>query len=236
VPTFVRVVTPSRALRTADPTNTGAFDPGDWALTFAVAAIWGSSFLWTAIGLDSLDPTAVAFLRVTLGAMALWAYPPTRRAVDRTASPGIAIVAIAGNAGPALLFAIAQQHVESSVAGMVNAATPLAALLVTILLTRRAPGCRQVAGLLIGLLGIATMTAPNLVGLSAEPLSLGLLLVAVAGYGISNNIIVPLVAIALGVQSTRIAGCVGRLGLTPWGGCRAGGRRCGRCRRCRATR
>jgi drug/metabolite transporter (DMT)-like permease len=192
VSTFVPVVAPSRTLRTADGTNTGAFDAGDWALTLAVATIWGSSFLWTAIGLDSLDPATVALLRITLGAVALWAYPSTRRTVDRTAWPGIVVVAVAGNAGPALLFAIAQQHVESSVAGMINAATPLAALVVTILLTRHTPGYRQVAGLLVGLLGISTMTAPNLVGASAEPLGIMLLLVAVAGYGTSNNIIVPL--------------------------------------------
>jgi drug/metabolite transporter (DMT)-like permease len=186
------MVTLSRTLRTADGTNTGAFDGGDWLLTIAVATIWGSSFLWTAIGLDSLDPAAVAFLRIALGAAALWAYPPTRRTVDRMVSPAILVVAVTGNAGPALLFAVAQQHVESSVAGMINATTPLAALLVTILLTRHGPGSRQVAGLLIGLLGVVTMTAPNLVGIGAEPVGIMLLLVATAGYGISNNIIVPL--------------------------------------------
>jgi drug/metabolite transporter (DMT)-like permease len=186
------MVTLSRTLRTADGTNTGAFDGGDWLLTIAVATIWGSSFLWTAIGLDSLDPAAVAFLRIALGAAALWAYPPTRRTVDRMVSPAVLVVAVTGNAGPALLFAVAQQHVESSVAGMINATTPLAALLVTILLTRHGPGSRQVAGLLIGLLGVVTMTAPNLVGIGAEPVGIMLLLVATAGYGISNNIIVPL--------------------------------------------
>ena len=186
------MVTLSRTLRTADGTNTGAFDGGDWLLAIAVATIWGSSFFWTAIGLDSLDPAAVAFLRIAFGAAALWAYAPTRRTVDRMVSPAILVVAVAGNAGPALLFAVAQQHVESSVAGMINAATPLAALLVTILLTRHAPGSRQVAGLLIGLFGVATMTAPNLVGIGAEPVGIMLLLVAVAGYGISNNVIVPL--------------------------------------------
>jgi drug/metabolite transporter (DMT)-like permease len=183
---------PERTLRTGDGSNTGAFDAGDWLLTLAVAAIWGSSFLWTAIGLDSLDPAAVAFLRIAFGATALWAYPPTRRPVDRTASPGIIVVAVAGNAAPALLFAIAQQHVESSLAGMINAATPIPTLLVTILLTRRTPGSRQVAGLLIGVLGVAAMTAPNLVGISGQPLGIALLLMAIAGYGLSNNIIVPL--------------------------------------------
>jgi drug/metabolite transporter (DMT)-like permease len=182
-----------------------------------VATIWGSSFLWTAIGLDSLDPAAVAFLRIALGAAALWAYPPTRRPVDRTVSPAILVVAVAGNAAPALLFAVAQQHVESSVAGMINAATPLAALLVTILLTRHTPGSRQVAGLLIGLLGVATMTAPNLVGLGAEPVGIALLLVAVAGYGISNNVIVPLQQTYGAPATVGRALIIGSLLLAPLG-------------------
>jgi drug/metabolite transporter (DMT)-like permease len=132
-------------------------------------------------------------------------------------SPAILVVAVAGNAAPALLFAVAQQHVESSVAGMINAATPLAALLVTILLTRHTPGSRQVAGLLIGLLGVATMTAPNLVGLGAEPVGIALLLVAVAGYGISNNVIVPLQQTYGAPATVGRALIIGSLLLAPLG-------------------
>ncbi len=182
----------SRVLRTADGSNTDAFDAADWGLALLVALIWGSSFLWTAIGLDSIDPAAVAFLRVALGAIALWAFPPARRPVARAVWPAIVVVAIAGNAGPALLFAIAQQRVESSVAGMINAATPLLVLTIGVSLTRRSPGPHQIAGLTTGFIGVAVMAAPNLVGANAEPLGIALLVLAVAGYGLSNNIIVPL--------------------------------------------
>jgi drug/metabolite transporter (DMT)-like permease len=179
-------------LRTADGTSAAAFSLGDWGLAIAVALIWGSSFLWTAIGLDSMDPATVAFLRIALGALALWAYGPTRSPVDRAAWPEIVVVAIAGNAGPALLFAFAQQRVDSSVAGMLNAATPLMVVLVGMLMTGRSPGHRQTTGLVIGFLGIAVVTRPNLAGADAEPMGLALLAVAVAGYGLSNNLIVPL--------------------------------------------
>lgn len=179
-------------LRTADGTTTAAFSIGDWVLALAVALIWGSSFLWTAIGLDSLDPAAVAFLRIALGAAALWAYGPARHPVDRAAWPGILIVAIAGNAGPALLFALAQQRVDSSVAGMINAATPLMVILIGVLMTRRSPGHRQAIGLVIGFVGVATMASPNVAGADAEPVGLALLALGVAGYGLSNNVIVPL--------------------------------------------
>jgi drug/metabolite transporter (DMT)-like permease len=102
------------------------------------------------------------------------------------------VVAIAGNAGPALLFAFAQQRVDSSVAGMVNAVTPLMVVLVGMFMTRRSPGHRQTIGLVIGFLGVAAMASPNVAGAGAEPIGLALLALAVAGYGLSNNVIVPL--------------------------------------------
>lgn len=175
------------ALTTGEGTNTGSFDPGDWALALTVAAIWGSSFLWIAIGLDALAPTAVAFLRLALGAGTLWMFGPTRVQVPRQAWPGIAVVAIAGNAGPALLFAFAQQRVASSVAGMINGATPLATLAVYSLLSGRSPGRRQLVGLFVGFAGVVLIASPNLLGADAQPLGVFLLVAAVLGYGVANN-------------------------------------------------
>lgn len=51
-----------------DGTNTGAFDRGDWLIAVAVAGLWGSSFLWIAVALDSLAPGVIAFGRVASGA------------------------------------------------------------------------------------------------------------------------------------------------------------------------
>lgn len=183
---------PTRTLSTADGTNNDAYTAGDWALAVAVGTIWGSSFLWTAMGLDSLDPSAVAFLRVALGAVALWCHPRTRRPVPMSDWSPIVVVAIAGNAGPALLFSVAQQHVESSVAGMVNATTPLAVLVVTVLLTRRSPGHHQVAGLVVGAIGVGALSVTNVAGAGASLFGMILLIVAVAGYGVANNAVVPL--------------------------------------------
>jgi drug/metabolite transporter (DMT)-like permease len=195
-------------LRTTDGVSTAAFSAGDWAIACTVALIWGSSFLWTAIGLDALDPGAVAFLRVALGAAALWTYRPARSPVDRAAWPGILVVAVAGNAGPALLFALAQQRVDSSVAGMMNAATPLMVFLIGVLMTRRSPGSRQVIGLVIGFLGVALMASPNVAGADTEPLGIALVATAVVGYGLSNTVIVPL------QQSYSASAIVGRALIT----------------------
>ena len=157
----------------------------------ATSLIWGSSFLWIAIALRSLDPAAVGFGRVVLGAGALAAIPKARLSIERSDWGRIAVVAIAGNAGPAMLFAFAQQSVDSSVAGMINSATPVATLLITIIITRTVPGRRQALGLMIGFAGIVSMTMPNLYGVDAAPAGVALLLIAITGYGISNNVVVP---------------------------------------------
>ena len=191
-------------------TNTGAFDRTDWALTFTVASLWGSSFLLVAIGLDSLDPRVVAFARVALGAAVLWTLPAARHPVPRSLWPTIAIIAVAGNAAPALLFAFAQRTVDSSVAAMVSSATPVAVVFVGIVLARHGPGTRQLVGIVIGLVGVAAIAAPRLLLADAEPGGAVLLAIAVIGYGISNNVIVgpqqshgalPIVARALLIAS-----------------------------------
>lgn len=181
-----------RVFTTAPGTNAGAFDGGDWTLTLVIAAIWGSSFLWIAIGLDSLGPGAIAFGRLILGTVALWAYPPARRPVPWSSWPAVAVVAVAGNAGPALLLAWGQQYVESSLAGMLNAATPLAVLVVGVGLTGRGPGRKQVIGLLVGFGGVIALAGPNVAGSGSQPVAVAMLLLAVVGYGVSNNVVVPL--------------------------------------------
>lgn len=177
---------------TADGANSGSFAGPDWLLLGSVAAIWGSSFLWIAISLDAFHPGTIAFVRTLLGATALAAIPAARRPVTRAAWPGIAVIAVFGNAAPAVLFPLAQQRVDSSVAGMLNSVSPVMVLLVAVVMTRTAPRRPQVIGLTIGLVGALLLALPNLAGADAEPLGIALVMMAVLGYAISNNFIPPL--------------------------------------------
>jgi drug/metabolite transporter (DMT)-like permease len=186
-------------------------------LVLLVASIWGSSFLWIAIGLDALEPGLVAFARVALGAAALFLLPGSRRSIDRADWSAVVVVGVAGNAGPALVLAIAQQWVESSVAGMMNAMAPLAILLVGLMITRRSPGPRQVVGLLVGFGGVLVMAWPSLVGVEAEPLGIALLVLMTIGYGISNNAIPPLAQRYGAVAVIGRAQLVGAVLLLPFG-------------------
>ncbi len=182
-----------RGFKTADGTNQGAFGPTEWGLLGANSLIWGSSFLWIKIGLDVLHPGAVAFIRIFLGATALSFIPSARQPVPRDALPIIAVIGIAGSLLPAILFAFAEQRIESSVAGMVQSTGPLFILGISIAMARKTPGRIQMIGLFIGFVGGSMLALPNVTGADAEPLGVFLVVCAVFCYGVSSNITPPLV-------------------------------------------
>ena len=93
---------------------------------------------------------------------------------------------------PLSLFPIAQQWIDSSVAGMLNGAMPLATAAWATLLLRRLPGRYQIVGLLVGFAGIVAISWEQLHGSSATLTGTLLVLLAVTLYGLSANVAVPL--------------------------------------------
>lgn len=195
----------------------GAFAATDWAIIGALALIWGSAFLWIAIGLDALAPGVVAWFRMVLGAAALLLVPRSRRRIDRADWRGIAIIAIAGNAAPALLFAVAEQKLDSAVAGMITSATPVATLVLAFSLGNRVVTRGQVSGLIAGFIGVLAMAVPDVLGANAPVAEVGLVLLAVLGYATVNNVVVPLQQRYGALVVVAHAQVLAALMLTPFG-------------------
>lgn len=172
--------------------HTGAYGPVEWTLTLTAGVIWGSAFLWIAMGVDHLAPGVVAFGRVALGALALAAFPRARRRIDREDWARVVAVGILGNAGPALCFAVAETNIDSALAGMITSAVPILSLVIASLLLRTLPPRTQVTGIGIGFAGIVLMTAPSLGSSVSAAGSVLLVLVATIGYAITGNLLVPL--------------------------------------------
>lgn len=134
-----------------------------------VALTWGSSFLFMKIGLEGLSPQQVALGRVLLGALTLVAILlVTRRRWPRSIRlwGHLLVVAVFLNAVPSSLVAWAEQTVPSGLASIYNATTPIMVLLALPLLlpAERLRG-RQLAGVLIGILGVLVLVGPwSLVG------------------------------------------------------------------------
>ena len=123
--------------------------------------IWGCSFLFNEWALRSFSPLAVAFGRISLGALTLVAVllalrQPVR--LQRSQLLDLVVVAAVITAVPFVLIAFAQTRVTSILAGLLNATTPLwVAIFVALLIPAERATSRQVTGLLVGFAGIAVL-------------------------------------------------------------------------------
>lgn len=181
-----------RLLETSGGSLTEAFGPREWTLLSAIALMWGSSFLFIDLGLASFRPGVVTLARIALGAASLALVPRARTSVDAGDLPRIALLGVVWMAIPLSLFPLAQQWVDSSVAGMLNGAMPIFTVVWSVLLLRRMPRPRQLSGFAVGFLGVVAISAPGLADADATALGTGLILVAVVLYGLAANLAVPL--------------------------------------------
>jgi drug/metabolite transporter (DMT)-like permease len=93
-----------------------------------LVALWGTSFMFTAISVKTVNPVAVVFYRLALGAVVLSLVVYARGdSLPREwrVWAGFLLMAIVGNALPFFLISWGQQEVDSGVAGMIMAIMPL---------------------------------------------------------------------------------------------------------------
>ncbi len=182
----------SRFLQSGAGTRLEAFGPSEWGLLAIIASIWGSSFVLIDVALESFRPGVIAAARVLLGASALALVPAARKSIAREDRLRIAFLGIIWTGIPMSLFPIAQQWIDSSVAGMLNGAMPLATAAWSTLLLRRLPGRFQLIGLVVGFSGILAISWAQIQGSSATLQGTVLIILAVTLYGLSANLAVPL--------------------------------------------
>jgi drug/metabolite transporter (DMT)-like permease len=171
--------------------ETTRFALGDWLMLAGVSLTWGASFLFIDVGLEHFAPVLVAFGRVAFGALTLSVLPGVRKPVPRSEWPLIAAMAVTWMAIPFTCFAIAQQWIDSSLAGMINAATPLFVALVAAGAVRQLPSRVQATGLVVGFAGVVAISLPS-IGEGSNVLGIGLVLLAACLYGFAFNIAAPL--------------------------------------------
>jgi drug/metabolite transporter (DMT)-like permease len=178
---------------TAEGRSAAAFEPFDWALVAVTSAVWGASFLLIAEGLESLEPGLIAFGRLAFGFLALSLIPRARRTkIDPVDRPRLVVLGFVWLAVPMMLFPVAEQWLSSAVAGMLNGAVPLVAAAIASLFLRRLPGRNQIAGLLVGFLGVVAISLPSVQAGSRTALGVALVLLAVLSYGFAGNFVVPM--------------------------------------------
>lgn len=154
-----------------------------------LAFIWGSSFILMKRGLEVFSHTQVAAFRMFIAYLVLLPMAFSRlKGLTKNEWLAIAVVGFIGNAFPAYFFAIAQTHISSSMAGILNSLTPLFTLVIGILFYKSKINILNIIGLLIGLAGAVILVVDDFsdvfTGLNAYAL---IIVLATLFYGININ-------------------------------------------------
>ncbi|THF87892.1 DMT family transporter [Deinococcus sp. KSM4-11] len=157
---------------------------------FLLSAFWGVSFLLIRYSGEVFPPVWVALLRSVCGALVLFAalrlgrhsLPPVR--LWRP----LLLVALFNNVLPWTFFAWGEQTVSSNIAAIINATTPLFALLIGLTLRESRLRSPIIAGVFLGLGGVALTVSGGLGGGHATVQGAIVLLIASLGYAVATTI------------------------------------------------
>ena len=154
-----------------------------------MAVIWGIPYLFIRVAVDEVSPAVLVFARTAVGAAVLLPIALARsdwRAVLRRWR-WVAAFAVVEIGIPWILLGWAEQHITSSLAGLLVAGVPLVATLVALATRGRDRiGGAGLAGLLVGVVGVAAIVGVNL-GRSSEA-ALAAMAVVVLGYALGPAI------------------------------------------------
>lgn len=157
----------------------------DTARLLLLAAIWGASYLFNRIVAPTLGPVLTAELRTLIGGVALAAYfalagfdPEWRRWWRQ-----YLLVAVFSSALPFVLWAYAAIHVSAGLLSVLNATSPMWGALCSAILLRERLNASRIAGLVIGVAGVAVITRPGGAGELHYP-SIAAALAAAFSYGL----------------------------------------------------
>ncbi|MCB0533255.1 MAG: EamA family transporter [Lewinellaceae bacterium] len=134
----------------------------DWFLLLVLTLIWGASFLFIKHSVAIFSSMQMTMWRLVL---ALIIYVPVAvifwSKIDWKRWKPLAVVAFCGSAIPNFFFAVAQKQVSSSLAGVLNALTPLFTLTLGVLFFQMAFKRDKLLGVLLGLVGAAILILYN---------------------------------------------------------------------------
>lgn len=164
----------------------------DWILLTIPGVIWGASFFLIAEGLEVFPPELITPMRILFGFLALISFSASRQPVPKEALPKIALLGILWMAVPLTMFPFAEQHVSSSVTGMLNGATPFFVAGVASILAKKLPSQKQMIGLAIGFAGVVLIAVPTAQEGSNSASGVAMIFVALACYGVALNLSVGL--------------------------------------------
>jgi drug/metabolite transporter (DMT)-like permease len=159
-------------------------------LFVAMCVIWGIPYLFIRIAVGELSPVVLVFARTAVGALILLPIALVRgevRPLFRLWVPLVAFAALEVGI-PWLSLASAEQHISSSLAGLLISAVPLVTTVASISFANREQiGPVNLAGLLLGVAGVAAIVGFDLH--ASDALAFGEMALVVIGYSVAPVIL-----------------------------------------------
>ena len=165
----------------------------DWFWILFLGAIWGCSFIFNAVLIREIGPLWVTSFRVAIGAAGCWAVMlALRKAVPKNPVLWIklGLLGILAYAIPFALFPLAQSHLASGVAAIINALTPIMTVIVSHFWVGGGKASRiKTAGVAVGFAGATILASPALLsGGESQLWAVSACLLATICYALSLNI------------------------------------------------
>jgi len=159
----------------------------DFMLLLGLSLMWSSSFLFIKIAVGTISPLTVATGRIVIAALVLYLFLKMRGQSlpkDRVSWLYFLAIGVIGNAVPFFLISWAELRVDSSVASILIASSPLASFIIGHFVTtdeRLTPA--RLGGVVFGFIGIIVLIGPDaIMQLGVNAVSQLAIVVGAVGY------------------------------------------------------
>jgi drug/metabolite transporter (DMT)-like permease len=146
----------------------------DWLLFGLISLFWGSSYLFIKIGVETLSPFTLIAGRLFFGALVLGAALILTRTPlprDRVTYAKLVFMAVCNIVIPFSLITWGEQYIDSSLAAILQATTPLFTIVIASLsLSEEAITVNRLVGLIIGFGGVVVLFSHGLSGRRGDSL------------------------------------------------------------------
>ncbi|MEQ8306575.1 MAG: DMT family transporter [Hoeflea sp.] len=166
--------------------------PATWGLLILLGFIWGGSFFFARVAVQHVPPMSLVLFRVALAAMALHLVFGRMPGFYQTLSARwreLLVMGLINNAIPFTLIFAGQTKIGAGLASILNATTPLWAVLVAqVFTTDEKISTAKLIGCALGLAGMVLLIGPAALGIADSPLWAKLAVVGAAvSYGFAAS-------------------------------------------------
>jgi drug/metabolite transporter (DMT)-like permease len=151
----------------------GAMSRRGWLLFAAMCVIWGIPYLLIKVAVEDMSPATLVLARTAIAALILLPIAIVRHELRPLLPHWIPVLAFAAIeiALPWVLLGAAETRISSSLTGLLIASVPLVATVIALTTgTRERLRLQSGLGLLLGLVGVASIVGVSLEGASLVPL------------------------------------------------------------------